>query len=143
MNYKTSELEGHLLDVAVAMALGIKGNLRDGRAGCYLIPFDTGPSEDPKFGDIFEPSTRQDHGGPIMERERIGTEFYRGAGDPLGYWAAVPKDEQGHELPHPDPKLHAEMASGWWPVTAHGPTPLIAGMRARVMMRYGDEVEIP
>jgi len=121
MKYKTSELEGDLLDAAVTMALRIKGNLRDGRAGCYLIPFDTGPSEDPKFGDIFEPSTRWDHGGPIIESEKIG--LLSPEQSPSGEWYA--------SYLHPDFNDHT------------GSTPLIAAMRCYVVDKLGDEVELP
>jgi hypothetical protein len=126
---KTAELEDKLLDAAVTLALGVKANLRDGRADCYLIPFDTGPSES-RDGDIFEPSTRWDHGGPIIERERLSL-TWRPANDLIAvpYWAAK------------GPDVHPELyGSLFWSV---GPTPLIAAMRAYVASKLGNEVDLP
>lgn len=118
MKHKTAELEGELLDIAVALALGIQPNLRHkGKplTDCYLIPFDTGPSEG-SAGDIFQPSTRWDHGGPIIERAKINTFWHEGR----GRWCAD-KDDLGLD----------------------GPTLLIAAMRAYVTSVFGEEVEIP
>lgn len=129
MKHKTAELEGELIDIAVALALGIQPNLRHkGKplTDCYLIPFDTGPSEG-SAGDIFQPSTRWDHGGPIIERQKFGLVFQDGqwmAGD-LYTWQT-----------YYETTIEAHYAG-------YGPTPLIAAMRAYVTSVFGEEVEIP
>lgn len=124
MKYKTAELEGELLDVAVLLAQDI-----------HLIDaFD-------HRGELRQPSTRWDHGGPIIERERISVEYWVLIGE--RYWGAGLKDEDGHELPDLNPAKHAVMASGWCPVMATGTTPLIAAMRAYVASKFGDEIELP
>lgn len=116
MKHKTAELEGALLDAAVTLALGVKANLRDGLAGCYLIPFDTGPSES-RDGDIFEPSTRWDHGGPVFERHysQITAQLLWWFGDD---WTR---------------KINAVVPSDI----------LVWYMRAYVASKLGDEVELP
>lgn len=106
MNQKVSELEGALLDAAVAKAHGQP---------------DSVVAEVRKFAgafDSFAPSTRWDHGGPIIERERINVVSVR-----PGDWAASPKDQT-------------------YTGRQEGPTPLIAAMRAYVASKLGEEVEL-
>lgn len=137
MEYKTSELIDNALDAAVGIALGMEINMisQDGIPcfSTYQCNFDCGPSIN-ESGDIFEPSVRWDHGGPIIESERISLEFYG------RYWGAMPKDENGFEIADLGQDKHRVMASNWCPVMATGETPLIAAMRGFVALKLGDEV---
>lgn len=100
MKVKTSELTGRALDWAVAQS----GS--DGTLGFWSNP-------------DWSPSTKWEHGGPIIEREKISV-WARG-----NEWAAesfIP-NQQGHEQT--------------------GPAPLIAAMRCYVASQLGDEVDVP
>lgn len=114
---KTAELEGAALDWAVAKCLGLF----------------KGPSSkrlDPKaflsarWAGNYRYSTNWDQGGAVILlmmsycQERDGDNCY----------CSTPS-----------------VAKGWHdhPVRAHGPTPLIAGMRCFVVSRVGSEIEIP
>lgn len=101
MKMKTSELIGTALDWAVAKCEELQ-QVTDSR---------------PYF-KAYSPSTFWNHGGPIIERERIDV-AYLGAGNT---WVAQDADSQQNEL---------------------GSTPLIAAMRCYVASKLGDEVEIP
>jgi hypothetical protein len=109
---KTSKLQGPALDWAVARAW-------------------YGPEYDmsiPLFDDglIFQPSALWQHGGPIIERERI---------DVLG----MVKGETG---PWTACLRKKDEAPPWRHIT-EGPTPLIAAMRCFVTSRLGDDVTVP
>jgi hypothetical protein len=124
MRHKVSELEGELLDAAVALAEGwVKGSYgldgfrpdgqgwtagRDGRAEWYIEPWPH--------------SSEWAYGGPLIERERINVKCWRSLGD---VWQAgfVPEDAAT--------------------VRAEGPTPLIAAMRAYVASKFGDKIDLP
>lgn len=72
----------------------------------------------------YTPTTDWAQGGPIIERERIGT----WPSDSIeGMWAARPDYEV-----YPD-RLPP----------AYGPTPLIAALRCYVASKLGEEVEVP
>lgn len=113
MKHKVGELEGALLDAAVAKAEGIWGDdtLRAIR----------------EHPGIYRPSQKWEFGGPIIEDALIEI-----SGIEKGRWLATPNfppvDEPGGGHHH----LHA------W-----GPTPLIAAMRAYVLIKLGEEVELP
>jgi len=64
MEYKVGELEGALLDAAVAKAE--ETYVLWGEVWCERIVHDTGISYRP-----FQPSTQWEDAGPIIERERI------------------------------------------------------------------------
>lgn len=118
MKHKVSELEGALLDAAVAKAEGIDAMVNASeclsidrmRANC-----------DPRY----RPSVLWDEGGPIIERERIELSP-RGGGD--NPWQA-----QCTGFPYED------FDGIWYGI---GPTPLIAAMRAYVASRFGEEVDL-
>lgn len=108
---KTSELIGPALDWAVAKCLGRQW-----------------PDPAAKFlgEQHFKPSTDWAQGGPIIEREEIGTN--RRAPSMKGEeWEA-----RG--------SITAKGAGYWF---ATGPTPLIAAMRCFCCARLGDEIDIP
>lgn len=133
--YRVEELEGALLDAAVAMIEGIEGLVeKDGRM-CHVREWD--PEGMAWRDDMQEwvmwidyaPSQRWDHGGPIIERERIAPQPER-RGDIGNEWAD-----------RPEPPLGWEVDIGGKRIT--GPTHLIAAMRAFCASRFGEEVELP
>lgn len=122
MKHKVAELEGALLDAAVAMALSRTPGYSWGRneSGVVVLVDQAGHVMDP-----FEPSSDWSIGGPLLHEHGIGVERYKpdsmDAGDPLvsdGRWM-------------------------WVTDKSCGPTPLIAAMRAYCASVFGDEVEIP
>lgn len=133
MKHKVSELEGDLLNAAVAKAEGwVLHDQEDWRAP---------PTPDDEQGalmasvGVWEPSTAWDHGGPIIEREHIGLT----ANVERLYCGLAPKMRQpwtaGIQWDYPDGRSVR--------VWQAGPTPLIAAMRAYVASKFGEEVELP
>lgn len=136
MKYRIDELEGALLDAAVAVALGMRTAHRSRNTGVAVFKTCDTPTwlsieclRDGDFGDDFEPSFEWHHAGPIIERERIELLAVRD-----GFWRAgfdhFPVVDSGESSPY----LIADCE-------ATGPTPLIAAMRAFVKSKLGDEVE--
>ncbi|MFM0488043.1 phage protein NinX family protein [Paraburkholderia graminis] len=93
---KTAELEGGLLDNWVARAQGVKG--------VYMM---------------YMPSTNWEHGGPIIERERISARPL--SNDGVHQWGAVGETDDCERM-------------------QRGPTALIAAMRYLVAREFGEEV---
>lgn len=135
MQVKTSELSRRALDWAVSFASGSQPGFNilyggytfygwyelspQGNANASLRPI-------PRYHKDWE------HGGPIMEREKIDLEtrwHTRGCGVRTKFeeWAAT------------HPKNHGGLIR----YTGYGPTPLIAVMRCYVASKLGDEIEIP
>lgn len=123
--YKTDELDGALLDAAVAKA--------EGFPSFWIAPGDNGRNESCVLGPSraedarFDwcPSSTWEQGGPIIEREKISME-YCAALD----WSAV----------------HGEAFTGICPpygAVLRGETALIAAMRAYVASKLGETVELP
>lgn len=114
MRIRTSKLTGAQLDWAVAVC---EGRVYGARGTCYE----------------FTPSCRWAQGGPIIEQEKIDTQYdWDWEYDPT-----EPEDTDERwlaELPL------TSLESGY---SAYGPTPLIAAMRAYVASKLGDEIEIP
>lgn len=121
---KTSDLTGPALDWAVANALGRLGV--NGLAyynGVFVIGQRCYAYGDDGEQVLFEPDVNWSQGGPIIEREGIGLDYYEDGGHPDGgEWGAATNEGTVHAL---------------------GPTPLIAAMRCFVASRLGDEVDIP
>lgn len=127
---KTSELTGALLDYWVARAEGLEvtalpKDQRYSPPARHMVRLKSGDPERCEFawhgvGYRFIPNYSDDwaQGGPIIERERIGTRWLGNDGD--NRWVAYGSDGQAD---------------------AFGPTPLVAVMRAYVASRFGDEVE--
>jgi len=119
MKHKVSELEGALLDAAVAKAERLRHiDVDDSpHTGWYELP----------NGAVigvrdYAPSTDWSLGGPIIEREQIAVAYH-----PLvEHWAACGNGHRWLGL-----------------MNATGPTPLIAAMRAYVASKLGEEVELP
>lgn len=116
MKHKVSELEGTLLDAAVAKAAGFP---LDGD-GDRLDERTNGGAPSP-----FHPSTDWRDGGPIIERERINVEWGPDRGEPYDIW-------QAH--------IYGESVNKW--SEGEGDTPLIAAMRAYCASKFGEEVEL-
>lgn len=127
MKHKVSELDGALLDAAVALAEGLPFVIDsyvsdyDNNREQWVMAARPGHSGPDDLGrrradrKQFSPSTEWDDGGPIIERERISVI------ERTTHWVA---DLRGTS-----------------PVA--GPTALIAAMRAYVASKLGEEVELP
>jgi hypothetical protein len=129
MRHKVCELEGALLDAAVAKAQGWHRQEWESEADfewrgaprspdCALGPIEAGPE--------YSPSTDWAHGGPLVERERIHA-TPRACGSWVAYRAArVPGDSVATP-----------------PARCSGATFLLAAMRAYVSDELGEEVDLP
>lgn len=113
--YKVDELDGPLLDLAVANAEGIK-------AVIYLVPNAIAPFYEcavlngcGRLQYQFMPSRDWTQGGPIVEREMLGI------------------------MPVSDAWWRAGGVDG---ANGLGPSPLVAAMRCHVKSKLGDEVEL-
>jgi len=138
MKHRTAELEGGLLDAAVAQAEGSLWRWWSGYGTHVVLMVDATTGNAWSGFDLkpYMPSTDWSHGGPIIDREHIALQFYG------SHWGAMPHDAAGCEVPDLDQRKHVEMSSGWGPVMADGNTALVAAMRALVRLRLGDEVEL-
>lgn len=114
MKIKTSELAGIALDWAVAK--------------CEIAQQSVGwPDDAILLGDDTDYSTDWSLGGPIIERERLISDFYSdGNHENGGEWSMTQYDNNGNPF-----------------VEELGPTPLIAAMRCYVASKLGEEVDIP
>jgi hypothetical protein len=133
--HRVSELEGALLDAAVALALGYKHlgavgvNYRntDGKPFCLSGCNDWWQDEGGHFlcsgchGFPDGYSENWSDGGPIIERERITVQ-------PMDFMRRT--DWQAS-------------TDRFLRTLQDGPTPLIAAMRAYVASKLGEEVELP
>jgi hypothetical protein len=126
MKYKVSDLEGNLLDQAVAKAEGWVWN---GECWCGM------PTAFTVMECVSELlpnwSAAWELAGPIIERERICVSTPNIKGGSYSWWEAT-------------------AAFSYHPATAGnktaegiGPTPLIAAMRAYVATKFGKEVYLP
>ena len=147
MKHKVSELEGALLDAAVAKAEGLKCFVERSehlkKDVCYANWAPGAPAGRPY--SPYCPSSYWNIGGPIIEREgiesrRVVDPFCRVKGESYwlcGYDMYV---ESGHaytDNTQDPPSISFDGAC------ATGPTPLIAAMRAYVASKFGAEVELP
>jgi hypothetical protein len=130
MKYQTSELIGWRLDQAVAKAMGFGYDVA--KSSMVVLTLSTGKSATDEGCTIirngklehYAPSTKWEHGGPILQQEGISPERHKpdsmDAGDPLvsdGRWM-------------------------WVTDTGCGPTMLVAAMREFVSRKFGDEVDL-
>lgn len=114
MKYKVAELEGALLDAAVAKADGTGIHWHE-RGECWFKDAD---------GLLYHPSKAWSQGGPIIERERIALHVTFQDKDQCpeqGWWASVDR---------------------FLTTQQYGQTPLIAAMRAYVASKFGEEVDL-
>lgn len=119
MKHKTAELEGALLDAAVAKAMRYKHVFLDVDLTACFVQF-TADERNTDEATPFAPSTNPAQGQPIMERMRISLKAAESGG-----WFAY--------FDHPTER----------DATAAGPTSLIAVARIVVASVFGDEVELP
>lgn len=140
MKHKVSELEGALLDAAVAKAEGWA--YRIGRDGSLRVD---GVSAE-RSGPDFAPSTDWEQAGMIIERERISLSFKHrrhpyenGSGD----WCAHVFIAGSNML---IPGSYLSDQSSGEKEGAHllfsADSPLIAAMRAYVTSKFGEEVDL-
>ncbi|CAB5220016.1 Bacteriophage P22, NinX [uncultured Caudovirales phage] len=129
MKIKTSELTGAALDWAVAKCAGLLDpRERYGKMvpsvvldmeywsnGDPMVRLN--PCPDVYYRAEYDPSTNWEHGGPIIEREKI-------------------------EIFMRDEEWYAASCRST-PEDFHGDTPLIAAMRCYVASEMGDEVDVP
>jgi hypothetical protein len=115
MRYKIRELDGPLLDAAVALAEGYELDCD----GYNLSVRESGGAP-----SAWHPSTDWAQGGPIIERERIGVTW----------------PEQSPALGY---EWHANIAREDASFNCDGPTPLIAAMRAYCASKFGEEIDLP
>lgn len=144
MKHAVSKLEGTLLNVAVAKAMGLSFSIETRHADRFAAnldgPFPTcfvtrhrilGPA-------VFCPSDDWREAGDIIDRERITivcSDGVDGSG-PIDWSASVGPYSHYIDEPLPFSSLKDERSSS-------GPTALIAAMRAYVISRLGSEVELP
>jgi hypothetical protein len=126
MEYKVAELEGALLDAAVAKAEGYS-RVRIVEAAdkpCCEVELDLGGGRSRWVNH--GPSRQWSVGGPIIERERITLLFWDegivNANVRATIYGSDAVDSEGE---------------------ADGPTPLIAAMRAYVASKFGQMVDLP
>lgn len=130
MKHKVSELEGALLDAAVAKALGHRDlQLKNGEWRSR--------TEDGELSPIVAFSEDWAVGGPILEREEISTYFQ------CDWWVA------GYRIHAENGRYYSEeTGSDAASIEFYGATgastdaPLVAAMRALVASRFGDEVDL-
>ena len=130
MKHKVSELEGALLDAAVAKAEGIAWRIDPEKDWC-VTPHEARAlnRRAGDFNTLWQPSSEWSQAGPIIDREQISLKSPDELGDRDGKeW------EADMSVRHED---GAECFSG------SGPTPLIAAMRAYLASKFGEEVELP
>jgi len=126
MKHKVAELEGALLDAAVAKAEGLSYVLEKhfigGELQCKVNTDNMLATDKPWRWDDFGPSEYWDQGGPIIEREQ-GAVYPERRANELVVWVS-------------------RMGKGDTRYQELGPTPLIAAMRAYVASRFGPEIEM-
>lgn len=128
--YKVSELDGALLDAAVAEAEGLRWRVLEeadspiGRRLTVAWPADHQMTM--SSAEEYEPSTDWAAGGPIIERERIELCHKWQDDEPPSVWIA---------------RCHGNFSLRR--VSKKGRTPLVAAMRAYVAAKLGEEVELP
>ena len=128
--YKVSELQGALLDAAVALVEGYE--VQPGNEH-WVRRADTGVRMTPWFSRDWK------QGGPIIERERIAIVASTGydTDGPLEWCASVGAFSHYIDEPLPFRSYRHD------PPVGSGATPLIAAMRAHVASKFGDTVEMP
>lgn len=126
---RVSELSGALLDYWVAKALGDRMT--------RIVGTEEQERCESRFGDQwpwnrFSPATAWMHGGPIIERERIGIEPWDDGHTGAAIWVATTFENRTTSL------LSSQLSKS-------GATPLVAAMRCYVASKFCEEVpdEVP
>lgn len=115
MRHKVSELEGALLDAAVAKIVDLPRHPQPDGSVLYRVNGELLAAEH------WRPSSNWEHGGPIIESERITVQ---------------PMDFAGRQ----DWQASTDR---FLQTLQNGPTPLVAAMRAYVTSKFGEVVELP
>lgn len=138
MKHRVSELEGALLDAAVAHAIGYRWQIQELRTADMRSKFDACLIANGVMGNdrrvtdhvVFCPSREWKEGGPIIQREQIS-------------------------ITSPDDQLNLAWRNVWSArvlgtlsgdcnaAEQHGAAPLIAAMRVLVASKFGEEIELP
>jgi hypothetical protein len=126
--YRVNKLDGPLLDAAIAKAEGHNFRVFSEAASPIGRPLTIAWRQHYTEGDAdeFEASSDWAVGGPIIERERISVIRARDQDD----WEAYVNMPTIIELDDEPP-------------IARGPTPLVAAMRAYLVSKVGEEIELP
>ena len=126
MKYRVCELNGALLDQAVAKSLGLMYDKAIDVHVEYPLHWEGSPRYFSRCSAVidgqirqFSPSSSWGDGGPIIEQERITI-------------GPAPK------INHPHPFAAHATGDNQWP--SFGDSPLIAAMRALVISRCGEDV---
>ncbi len=138
MKHKTSDLEGALLDAAVAKAEDLVP-IPHQPAGYFYWKTDLGGAA----SGWWTPSRDWEQGGPIIERERILLAYSSEQDDAEAgmrpEWNALVGGEIEGDQDTGGDRIAAYGNRNW----GFGPTPLIAAMRAYVASKFGEEVDLP
>ena len=131
--HKVADLTGAVLDTAVMQAFAKQHGLKIFvvERGHLIYSNESGDTQiDP---DVFKPSVNWWDAGPIIEHERIDLRPMFEEGKFEDRWVArlQPTVYDGH---------YRETTG--WRHTAYGPTPLVTAMRAFVLSKLGDEVDL-
>jgi hypothetical protein len=124
MKYLVSDLQGALLDAAVAKASGIEYSLEPAVPAAWDTAGVWIRSKESNRAVSYSPTTSWDLGGPIIEREDLYIYRQTYSDESLREWVS------GHSR---------DLEDGG---QSCGPTPLIAAMRAFVGSKLGDEVKL-
>lgn len=136
MKVKTSDLIGPALDWSVAMCEGASNLRRNPHRfnNAWIVDWpgeDSAPTTD--YLSCFDPSSDWNLGGPIIEREGIGT-----VPEPRDHSVWKAQFSYTREVFRMSP---IGLVNSY--CLQRGPTPLVAAMRCYVTSKLGDEVEIP
>lgn len=136
---KTAELTGAQLDLWVAKALDWRFDPHHALLHYTLQRYEGGVLVQPAVsrddsGEDFSPSTVWDHGGPIIERERIAVM-------PFGeQWAAGFHPRSDCRMVNDGDGHFDDMSSIEMDQERYGETALIAAMRAYVTRKFGENI---
>ena len=139
MKHKISELEGALLDAAVAK-IEMENDPRISMWGDRPWLDDDTTAGHGMRGRGYRPSTDPRDGWPIIERENISVIW--GGSD---VWFAVKSTELGvsGSVRDEETGIISPITLALYGRSHKGKTSLIAAMRAYLASSYGDEVELP
>lgn len=132
MKVSTRTLQGQALDDAVAIALGWVRFPTDGveRGSVWYLEADKAPYGLSYSRDFWHPSTNWEQVGQLIEQFKP--------------WLSPPVFDPGAEVPEEGWDAEIYYANGMESVQAIAcPTPQIAVCRAIVLLKLGEEIEIP
>lgn len=128
VKHKVSDLLGAQLDAAVALANGWTEWKEYGLHDGYPV-WQTGDVTSPTYS-LFKPSLRWECAGPIIDREHIALRHCN---------SYPPEQPEACVAPGSDYDTFVPGRASY----ATGPTILVAAMRAYVISKLGEEIELP